>query len=76
MGFKFHALRHFCATNLLSEGASIAAVAGHLGDTIEAVQKVYAHWSRDDLDVPVDILNRLWSTVMAEATPLAPASSS
>lgn len=71
MAFKFHALRHFCATNLLSEGASIAAVAGHLGDTIETVQKVYAHWSRDDIDVPVDILDRLWAPVVDQATPLA-----
>ena len=31
--FSFYALRHFCASHLLAEGASITAVAAHLGDT-------------------------------------------
>jgi integrase len=57
--FKFHALRHFCASTLLAEGAPITAVAGHIGDTVETVSRVYAHWLRDDRDVPADVLDRV-----------------
>jgi integrase len=46
--FTFHALRHFAASNLLAEGAPLAAVAGHLGDTVETVSRTYVHWLRDD----------------------------
>jgi integrase len=57
--FVFHSLRHFAASSMLAEGAPITAVAGHLGDTVETVQRVYAHWLRDDRDVPADVLDRL-----------------
>lgn len=57
--FKFHALRHFCASMLLAEGAPITAVAGHIGDTVETVSRVYAHWLRDDRNVPADVLDRV-----------------
>jgi integrase len=57
--FTFHALRHFCASTLLAEGAPVTAVAGHLGDTVETVSRVYAHWLRDDRDVPAEILDRV-----------------
>jgi hypothetical protein len=30
----------------------LTAVAGHLGDTVETVSKVYPHWLRDDRGVP------------------------
>ena len=35
------------------------AVAGHLGDTLETLQRVYAHWLRDGRDVPADALERI-----------------
>jgi integrase len=57
--FVFHSLRHFCASSLLAEGAPITAVAGHLGDTVETVNRVYVHWLRDDRDVPAAVLNRV-----------------
>jgi integrase len=57
--FKFHSLRHFCASTLLAEGAPITAVAGHLGDTVQTTAKVYAHWLRDDRDIPADVLDRV-----------------
>jgi integrase len=57
--FVFHSLRHFCASTLLAEGAPITAVAGHLGDTVETVSRTYAHWLRDDRDVPADVLDRV-----------------
>jgi integrase len=57
--FKFHACRHWCASTLLAEGAPITAVAGHLGDTVETVSRVYAHWLRDDRDVPAAVLDRV-----------------
>ena len=62
--FRFHALRHFCASNVLAEGAPLTAVAGHLGDTVETVSRVYIHWLRDDRDVPAAVLDR----VLAPAT--------
>ena len=55
--FKFHSLRHFCASTLLAEGASMSAVAGHLGDTVETVSRTYVHWLRDDRDVPAEVLD-------------------
>jgi integrase len=49
--------RHFCASSMLAEGCPITAVAGHLGDTVETVQRIYAHWLRDDLNVPATVLD-------------------
>jgi integrase len=57
--FTPHSLRHFCASTLLAEGAASTQVAGHLGDTVTTVQQTYAHWLRDDRDVPADILDRV-----------------
>jgi integrase len=57
--YVFHALRHFCASSMLAEGVNPVAVAGHLGDTLETLQRVYAHWMRDDRDVPADALERI-----------------
>jgi hypothetical protein len=44
---------------MLAEGVNPMAVAGHLGDTLETLQRVYAHWMRDDRDVPADALERI-----------------
>ncbi len=41
--FEFHTLRHFAASSMLAEGVPITAVAGHLGDAVETVQRTYAH---------------------------------
>jgi integrase len=57
--FVFHSLRHFCASSLLAEGAPLAAVAGHLGDTVDTVSRTYVHWLRDDRDVPAAVLDRV-----------------
>ncbi len=57
--FVFHSLRHFCASMLLAEGAPLAAVAGHLGDSVETVSRTYVHWLRDDRDVPAAVLDRV-----------------
>jgi integrase len=57
--YRFHGLRHFCASSMLAEGVNPVAVAGHLGDTLETLQRVYAHWMRDDRDVPADALDRM-----------------
>jgi integrase len=65
--FKFHSLRHFCASTLLAEGAPITAVAGHLGDTVETVSRTYIHWLRDDRDVPADVLDRVLAAGEASA---------
>jgi integrase len=55
----FHGLRHFAASSMLAEGVPVPAVAGHLGDTVETISRVYAHWLRDDRDVPADALDLL-----------------
>lgn len=57
--FKFHALRHFCASAMLANGADVAMVAGHLGDTVETVSRTYVHWLRDNRHVPAVILERV-----------------
>jgi integrase len=59
LSFKFHSLRHWCASTLLAEGAPLTAVAGHLGDTVETVARIYVHWLRDDRDIPAEVLNRV-----------------
>jgi integrase len=58
--YVFHSLRHFAASSMLAEGVNPMAVAGHLGDTLETLQRVYAHWMRDDRDVPADALDRIF----------------
>ena len=40
--FVFHSLRHFAASSMLAEGAPIPAVAGHLGDTLETIERTYS----------------------------------
>lgn len=57
--FVFHSTRHWCASMLLADGAPITAVAGHLGDTVDTVSRTYAHWLRDDRQVPGRILDRM-----------------
>jgi integrase len=65
-GFVFHGLRHFCASSMLAgdPARGIAptnpvAVAGYIGDTVQTLQRVYAHWLRDDRDVPAAALDAL-----------------
>ena len=57
--YKFHSLRHFCASTLLAEGAPLTAVASHLGDTVETISRTYVHWLRDERNVPADVLDRV-----------------
>jgi len=70
--FVFHAMRHFCPSTLLAEGASITAVAGHLGATVQMVQQVYAHWLWDDRDVPAAVLDRVLAPAADSAVNTAP----
>jgi integrase len=58
-GFVFHGLRHFCASSMLAAGVNPMAVAGYIGDTLETLQRTYAHWLRDDRDVPTEALDRI-----------------
>jgi integrase len=52
-------LRHWCASALLAEGVPPSAVAGYLGDTLETTMRVYAHWLRDEFDLPAETLARV-----------------
>jgi integrase len=40
---SLHSLRHFCATQMLAKGFSLADVAHRLGDSIATVSRVYVH---------------------------------
>lgn len=71
--FDFHALRHFCVSNLLAEGAPLPAVAGYVGDTVQTVSRTYAHWLRDDEDVPADILAKVLAPASDDTTMTQPA---
>ena len=44
----------------------ITAVAGHLGDCVETVQRTYAHWMRDDTEVPATVLDRVLAVDLEE----------
>lgn len=50
--YKFHALRHFCASAMLAQGVPVPAVAGHIGDHPKTLMDTYAHWLRDDVHLP------------------------
>jgi integrase len=65
--FKFHSLRHHAASWMLAEGTPITAVAGYLGDAVETVQRVYAHWLRDDQHVPAAVLDRMFAPERSES---------
>lgn len=62
--FTFHGYRHHVASKLLAQGASLAATAGYIGDHQYTVMRVYAHWLRDDVDVPPSILNGSYDTTV------------
>lgn len=47
---------------MLAEGASAPAVLARLGDTVQTVQEVYAHWLRDEEDAMAEPLARVFAT--------------
>ena len=57
----FHSLRHFCATSLLRQGVSVAAVAKVLGNSPSTTLRYYAHYVADDADVVRGVLDDLLS---------------
>lgn len=63
--YKFHSLHHWCASSMLAEGVPVTAVAGHLGDTVETLSRTYAHWLRDNRDVPAAALSRMLRPTLA-----------
>ncbi len=65
--FVFHSLRHFAASSMLADSAPPTAVAAHLGDTLETLQRTYAHWLRDEEEVPAQVLDRVLALVIEEA---------
>ena len=64
--FVFHSLRHFAASSMLAEGAPIHRGGRPPGRHGETVQRVYAHWLRDDRDVPAAVLDRVLAPVSDE----------
>jgi hypothetical protein len=53
---------------MLAEGVNPMAVAGHLGDTLETLQRVFAHWMRDDRNVPAAALDRILAIESADSS--------
>ena len=45
--YVFHATRHYAVSNMLAAGVSLPEVAAYIGDHIETVTKVYAHFLDD-----------------------------
>ena len=61
-GVRMHDLRHTYASTMLSQGVSIAAVAGWLGhDSPATTLKVYAHFMPEDADRGRVAIDRAWS---------------
>jgi hypothetical protein len=67
--FVFHSLRRFAASSMLADTAPITAVAAHLRDTVETVQRTDSHWlsEEDEKDVPAHVFNRVLGPVIEEA---------
>jgi integrase len=45
--YRFHAARHFCVSSMLAHNVPIPEIAHYIGDAVETVSRVYAHWLRD-----------------------------
>jgi integrase len=58
----YHSLRHFCATSLLRQGVSVAAVAKVLGNSPATVLRYYAHYVADDAELVRGILDDVLSS--------------
>lgn len=57
LAYKYHALRHWCASTMLAAGVALPIVAGYIGDHQHTIIRVYAHWLRDDQSVPGAVLD-------------------
>lgn len=45
--YKFHASRHYAVSAMLGAGVPLPEVAAYIGDHIETVTRVYAHFLDD-----------------------------
>jgi integrase len=61
-GAGFHCLRHFCATSMLRNKVSVAAVAKALGDNQITIHRYYSHVIEDDTDLIRAVLDEVLST--------------
>jgi len=56
---RLHDLRHSHVSNLIAAGVPIPAVAQRIGDTIQQVEKTYAHMMPDSEQFMNDQIARL-----------------
>lgn len=66
--FKFHAARHYCVSSMLARGVPITEVANYIGDAVETVSEVYAHWLRDSDSLAKGALDAALGPVPPEPT--------
>jgi integrase len=52
---KFHTVRHTHASRLLAAGVDPAEVAKRIGDKIETLMRVYAHWMKSNQDTAAKV---------------------
>ncbi len=52
---KFHTVRHTHAFRLLAAGVDPAEVAKRIGDKIETLIRVYAHWMKSNQDTAAKV---------------------
>jgi integrase len=58
---KFHTLRHTHASRLLAGGVNPVEVAKRLGDRIETVMRIYAHWIPSGVKDTADRVNAIYA---------------
>lgn len=62
---SMHAMRHTCASVLLTHNVPPKAVAAFLGHSLQTLLKYYSHWLPDDDSAVVDALNRTYGKNLA-----------
>jgi integrase len=66
--YKFHASRHYAVSSMLAAGVPLPEVAAYIGDHIETVTRVYAHFLDDAPRTAKAALDRALGPIEAPST--------
>jgi integrase len=66
--YRFHSTRHYTVSAMLGDGVSLPEVAAYIGDHIETVGRVYAHFLDDAPRTAKAALDRALAPVASEAS--------